>query len=62
MDEESHSCPYCSSRDGDDHNYYVTLKIPGFPLMHEADPYCWCEPEVAYDCDGEEYYIHQRPN
>lgn len=64
IDDDEMVCPHCShdSTEPTDYSFYTTLKIPGYKLFHEECPYCWCAPEIAYDKNGVEFYIHQRAN
>lgn len=40
---------------------YVTLYFQGFDLLHENNEWCWCEPWIERDVEGNEVYIHQSP-
>lgn len=59
---ECDGCSVCTRDLNDDVSYYTTLKLPNYPLMHEADSTCWCDPHVLYDDDGYPIFIHQSPN
>lgn len=47
---------------GEDYSFYTTIMLPNGRMQHEADEWCWCNPEIKEDEDGNVVdVLHQCP-